>query len=122
MLDEHLTVKYAHLQQIFSGMSSAAIAFSGGVDSVLLAWAAYQVLGERAAAFTADSPSLKRRELAEARLLAGQIGIRHVVFQSGEMDNPDYTSNPLECCFFCKTETFSQIARLARSLGFETIC
>lgn len=114
--------KYARLLQTLAEMGDAVIALSGGVDSALLAYAARQALGERAIAMTADSPSLPRRELAEARRLAQQIGIRHHIFQSHEMEDPRYTANPLDRCFFCKLETFSEIERAAREMGFHTIC
>ena len=95
-------------------MESTVIALSGGVDSVLLAYTAHQALGERAIAMTANSPSLPRRELAQARRLAQQIGIRHIVFESHEMENPSYTANPVDRCYFCKVETFTEIERMAR--------
>ncbi len=121
-LNPELEVKYQRLLQILAEMDGAVIALSGGVDSALLAQAAHQALGERAIAMTADSPSMPRRELAEAQRLAQQIGIRHLVFKSHEMENPRYTANPVDRCFFCKVETFSEIEGMAREQGYQTIC
>jgi pyridinium-3,5-biscarboxylic acid mononucleotide sulfurtransferase len=117
-----LEAKYHKLLHLLTELESAVIALSGGVDSVLLAYAARQALGERAIAMTADSPSMPRRELAEARRLAQQIGIRHLVFESHEMENPSYTANPVERCYFCKVETFAEIERMAKEHGFKTLC
>ena len=117
-----LDIKYQRLLQALAEMGSAVIALSGGVDSALLAQAAHQALGERAVAMTADSPSMPRRELDEARHLARQIGMRHVVFKSHEMEDPRYTANPVDRCYFCKQETFSEMEQQARQLGYTTIC
>lgn len=122
MSELELELKYQRLLQLLAEMGQAVIALSGGVDSALLAQAAHQALGERAIAMTADSPSLPRRELAEARRLAQQIGIRHVVFQSHELEDPRYAANPVDRCYFCKVETFAEIERAAQELGFHTIC
>lgn len=120
--NEQLENKYQRLIQILTDMGSTVIALSGGVDSALLAQAAHQALGERAIAMTADSPSMPRRELAEARRLAQQIGIRHLVFASHEMEDPRYTANPVDRCYFCKLETFTEIEQKARQLGYRAIC
>jgi pyridinium-3,5-biscarboxylic acid mononucleotide sulfurtransferase len=120
--DSELDIKYQRLLHTLADMGSAVIALSGGVDSALLAQAAHEALGERAIAMTADSPSLPRRELAEARRLAQQIGIRHLVFTSHEMDDSRYIANPIDRCYFCKLETFTEIEHRARELGYQAIC
>ncbi len=122
MTDPSLEEKYQRLLKIIGEMESAAIAFSGGVDSALLAYAAFQALGNRAVAMTADSPSLKRRELEDALQLVRQIGIKHVLFATQELQDPNYANNPLDRCYFCKTETFTHIDRMARQMGYQMIC
>ncbi|MFM8220460.1 MAG: asparagine synthase-related protein, partial [Planctomycetaceae bacterium] len=88
------------------------VAYSGGVDSAVVARAAHEACGERARAVTAVSPSLARGELEHARELAGQIGIAHEVIVTREFDNPSYVANPANRCYHCKTELYNQLEAL----------
>ena len=111
--------KYERLRTILAEMGDLIIGMSGGVDSVLLAKVAHDVLGERALAITADSPSLPRRELREAVELAHKIGVRHKVIQTQEVNDPRYAANPSDRCYYCKTELFTNLDGLADELGFH---
>ena len=95
--------KLEQLRNLFQSMDQALIAYSGGVDSTLVAKIAFDVLGDRALAVTAVSPSLLPEELVDAQTQAAQIGITHELVETHEMDNPDYTSNPINRCYFCKS-------------------
>jgi uncharacterized protein len=88
----------------------------------VVAQAAFLALGERAVAVTADSPSVPRAEVAEARRLAEQIGVRHVVVATDEFADPDYVRNDGARCYFCKSELYSRIEELLPSLGASVIC
>ena len=109
------------LKAYFAGLESVLVTFSGGVDSTVLAQVASDVLGSRAVALTAVSPSLAAGELDEARALATRIGIRHLVVRSHELENPAYAANPANRCFFCKTELFTLAAAKAGELGVRAI-
>lgn len=117
MLDE----KYQTLRGRLKSYGSCLVAYSGGVDSVFLAWVAHDVLGDRALAAIADSPSLPRRELAEALALGERYHFPVRVIQTGEFDNPNYLANPNNRCYFCKFELFSELAPLARAERFAVI-
>lgn len=121
-LDAALQARYQRLRAILDEMGGALTGMSGGIDSVLLAFVAHQTLGERALAVTADSPSLPRRELRAAADMARQLGLRHLVIQTQELDDPRYSANPLNRCYFCKHELFSQLDRLAAERGLLWIC
>jgi uncharacterized protein len=101
---------------------SAAVAFSGGIDSTVVAQAAQLALGDRAVAVTADSPSVARSELEDARRLAEQIGIRHLVVATDEFADPDYVRNDGSRCYFCKSELYGRIETLLPDLGVAVIC
>jgi pyridinium-3,5-biscarboxylic acid mononucleotide sulfurtransferase len=117
MLDEKLD----KLEALFSQMEQALIAYSGGVDSTLVAKIAYDVLGEKALAVTAASPSLLPEELEDAKIQALTIGIRHQVIETHEMENPNYTSNPVNRCYFCKSELHDTLKPLALQLGYPYV-
>ncbi|OLT58954.1 ATP-dependent sacrificial sulfur transferase LarE [Moorena bouillonii] len=116
-----LEQKLKQLKTIFAEMERALIAYSGGVDSTLVAKIAYDVLSDRALAVTAESPSLLPEELEDARIQAATIGITHEVVQTHEMDNPNYTSNPVNRCYFCKSELHDTLKPLALERGYPYV-
>lgn len=116
-----LSNKLKRLHDLLKSYGSCLVAYSGGVDSAFLARVAHDVLGERALAVIADSPSLPRRELEEALTLAEQFGIPVRVVKTKEFSNPAYLSNPSNRCYFCKHELFNELEPLARSEGFAVI-
>lgn len=113
--------KLERLRDLFSLMDRALIAYSGGIDSTLVAKVAYDVLGDRALAVTAESPSLLPEDLEDAKIQAAAIGIEHEVVQTHEMDNPNYTSNPVNRCYFCKSELHDTLKPLALERGYPYV-
>jgi uncharacterized protein len=108
-----LRAKYDRLLGVLKGLESAVVAFSGGVDSTFLAKAAKDALGARALLVTADSETYPASELEEAKRLANQLGMRHVVVETRELDNPEYARNSPNRCFFCKEELFEKLRPIA---------
>src|SRR5262245_11347547 len=119
---EPLLAKSEHLLVILLSLPGAAVAFSGGIDSTLVAKAAFLALGDRAVAVTADSASVPRSELEEAQRIAELIGIRHEVVRTDEFENPDYLRNDGSRCYHCKSELYDTIAKLLPALGVGAIC
>jgi uncharacterized protein len=110
--------KLEQLKFLFAQMERALVAYSGGVDSALVAKVAYDVLGDRALAVTAESASLLPEDLEDARIQAALIGIRHETVQTAEMSNPNYTANPVNRCYFCKSELHDTLKPLAQARGY----
>jgi len=113
--------KLEKLRALLKSYGSCLVAYSGGVDSVFLARVAHDVLGDRALAAIADSPSLPRRELQEALNLAAQFAFPVRVLQTQEFANENYTANPANRCYFCKHELFEELTPLAKAEKFAVI-
>ena len=103
------------------GLGSVLVAYSGGVDSALLLALSVEALGEKAIAFTALSPAVAPDELDDARALAKQLGARHVEKRSGELEDPRYARNPVNRCYFCKTELYGLAEAEAAALGLAWV-
>ena len=116
-----LNQKRDRLLAILAELPGVAVAFSGGIDSTVVAKAAFLALGERAIAVTADSASVPRSELDTAREIARHIGIRHEVVATHEFDNPDYLKNDGTRCYHCKTELYTTVERLLPTLGMSIV-
>lgn len=117
-----LAAKRDRLLEILRGLGSTAVAFSGGIDSTVVAQAAHLALGERTVAVTADSPSVPRAEIEDARALAARIGIRHEIVSTEEFGDPDYIRNDGTRCYYCKSELYGRIETLLPRLGVHIVC
>jgi uncharacterized protein len=119
---ESIESKRDRLLSVLRPMGRVVVAFSGGIDSTIVATAAFLALGEGAVAVTADSPSVPRAEIEEAIALAKQIGIRHQLVSTDEFANPDYVKNDGTRCYYCKDELYRRIEGLLPVLECDVIC
>ena len=120
-MDKNTSDKYEELKRVIKRYSSAVIAFSGGIDSSLVAFVAAEVLGSKALAVTSGSASLKRSDLNLAETLGSAWGINHEVIVTDELSKPDYRSNPVNRCFHCKTSLYSSLAEICKGKNIEVI-
>jgi len=116
-----LQEKYNTLKKIIGSYESALIAFSGGVDSTFLLYAAKSVLKNSIIAVTATSSTYSNRELQEAVDFTNQKGIAHRIIRSEELKIPEFAENPKNRCYFCKLELFGRLKKLASDLGFQAV-
>ena len=116
-----LDEKLQHLKSIIRGCESAAIAFSGGVDSSLVCAVAHEVLGEQAVAVTAISQTYPPGEVEWAKKAVKHIGIKHITVITNELKDPNFAANPPERCYYCKGELLRKLDEVRRELGFKKI-
>jgi uncharacterized protein len=120
-LPSNLGEKRERLLALLTSYESCAVAFSGGVDSAVVAKAAQLVLAEKAVAVTGTSAALAAGELEAAKELAASIGIRHVILETEEFANPNYVANQPDRCYHCKTELYSRLGNIAGRLGVRVV-
>jgi len=113
--------KLAQLKSRLSELGSVIIAYSGGVDSTLISSVAHEILSERALAVTASSPIFSPDEISQAQSLARVVGIRHILIQTNELEDPSFIANDPQRCYHCKRGLFQQLKRIAEEEGLSFV-
>jgi pyridinium-3,5-biscarboxylic acid mononucleotide sulfurtransferase len=116
-----VTFKEEALRALLAGLESVVVAYSGGVDSAYLAWLSHDVLHDRALAVTAVSASYPQHHYDLALDVARRFGFSHEVIHTRELDRPEYRANPVNRCYYCKQELYTDLAEIARARGFAAI-
>ncbi len=113
--------KLAKLEAVVTKLESVVVAFSGGVDSTLVAKVCHDILKDKSMAVTARSETYPEFEFKEAQKLAGEIGIKHLVIDTSELAIEGFANNPPERCYFCKSELFGKLKEIAGEQGFQNV-
>jgi uncharacterized protein len=121
MSEQSLDTRERRLTELLASFESVVVAFSGGVDSAYLAWAATRVLGPAALCVTADSPSYPDHHRQLALRIAREFHLHHEVIQTSEMERPEYRANPINRCYFCKHELYTSLTQVAAARGCGVI-
>ena len=121
VVDTAVNEKERRLFDLLTSLDSVIVAFSGGVDSAYLAWAATRVLGARAICITADSPSYPDHHRQLAFRIARDFALQHEVVATGELARPEYRANPVDRCYYCKHELFTTLTQIARDRGIAAV-
>ena len=118
-----ITVKLAKLKQFINekGRNGVVIAFSGGVDSSTLTAVSYEVLGDKAMAVVATSPTYTSKELKDAKQIAAEIGVKLHIVETDELKNPNFSKNPENRCYYCKSELLHKLVEFAHKIGFQAV-
>ena len=116
-----MTPKAAALRRLLGDIPSLIVAYSGGVDSAYLAYAATRVLGNRALCVTAESPSYPERHRALALRIAAEFGLHHEIIHTNEMGRAEYRANPANRCYYCKHELYTHLTAIARERGIPVV-
>ncbi len=120
-LSSDLANQYNALQKYFQELESVIVAFSGGIDSSLVAYVASQVLGDQVLAVTSASEGLKRDDLKLTQELTQQWNLSHQIIHTQEMENPGYQANPIDRCYYCKTTLYQALEKIAKEEGYSYI-